>query len=285
MKLFNKNKIILILTIMLALVITGCQEETINREETPNITSNKPQEQNNQSNNKVNKEELIGQIKDVLKPIGENALKEGKLTLDGIIDKIDNEKDSIVNNNQTTTTPEGWTKSTIENLGLQNHKEIQVDGGDTSGQRQPLVKVNVGFGDRDYWGFTNEHGQLIHVIAEEIILQDDDNEPVNSSGRYYNRMADVPGTEDKTYDRGHVIADSLGGTSNAYNITPQHFYLNRHGDQAYMENNIRKAGGASQFIATIEYPNTQTQIPTNYKIDYVLKGNLANDSFPNADPR
>ena len=37
-----------------------------------------------------------------------------------------------------------------------------------------------------------------------------------------------------------MIADSLGGVSNAYNITPQNSTLNRHGDQAYMEKAIRE---------------------------------------------
>lgn len=37
------------------------------------------------------------------------------------------------------------------------------------------------FGDRQYWAFTNAHGQLVRVIADEIILQDDSSEPVNLS--------------------------------------------------------------------------------------------------------
>jgi DNA/RNA endonuclease G (NUC1) len=65
-----------------------------------------------------------------------------------------------------------------------------------------------------------------------------------------------------------VIADSLGGVSNAYNITPQNSALNRHGDQAYMEKWIRDAGGCTNFEAIITYPNTQTQIPSKYKFTY-----------------
>ena len=69
------------------------------------------------------------------------------------------------------------------------YKLIEVDGGDLSGYRQPNVVVDIGFGDREYWAFTNEHGQLVRVIADEIILQDDSNEPVTSSGRYYSDEA------------------------------------------------------------------------------------------------
>lgn len=113
---------------------------------------------------------------------------------------------------------------------------------------------------------TNEHGQLVRVIADEIVLQDDDNEPVTSSGRYYNDETKIPGVERADLDEGHTIADSLGGVSNAYNITPQESTLNRHGDQAYMEDAIRKAGGTTNFEAIITYSNTETQIPSHYKV-------------------
>ena len=46
------------------------------------------------------------------------------------------------------------------------YKLIEVDGGDLSGYRQPNVVVDIGFGDREYWAFTNEHGQLVRVIAD-----------------------------------------------------------------------------------------------------------------------
>ena len=60
--------------------------------------------------------------------------------------------------------------------------------------------------------------------------------------------------------------------------------LNRHGDQAYMEDSIRKANGATNFVAEIIYPNTKTQIPSEYKYTYTLKGNIINDNFPNLNP-
>lgn len=161
---------------------------------------------------------------------------------------------------------------------------IEVDGGDLSGYRQPNVVVDIGFGDREYWAFTNEHGQLVRVIADEIILQDDNNEPVTSSGRYYSDEAKVPGVERDDLDEGHIIADSLGGVSNAYNITPQESTLNRHGDQAYMEDALRKAGGAKNFEAIITYPNTKTQIPSSYKYTYTLRGNVIVDTFDNVNP-
>ena len=164
------------------------------------------------------------------------------------------------------------------------YKLIEVDGGDLSGYREPNVVVDIGYGDREYWAFTNEYGQLVRVIADEIILQDDSNEPVLSSGRYYSDEAKVPGVESDVLDEGHIIADSLGGVSNAYNITPQDSTLNRHGDQAYMEDAIRSAGGATNFEAIITYPNTETQIPSSYQYTYTLMGNVIVDTFDNVNP-
>lgn len=165
-----------------------------------------------------------------------------------------------------------------------DYKLIEVDGGDRSGDREPNARVDIGFGDREYWAFTNEYGQLIRVEAKEIILQDDKTEPVKSSGRYYYDEANVPGTERSYLDQGHVIADSLGGVSNAYNITPQDSTLNRHGDQAYMEKVIRDAGGVTNFVAKISYPDTETQIPDHYTYTYIMKGRTVTDDFDNVNP-
>jgi len=177
-----------------------------------------------------------------------------------------------------------WLSSKIKELGFENHKIIEVDGGDTSGYRQSLVAVDVGFGEREYWAFTNEHGQLIAVLAEKIILQDEANETLLGDGRYYPDEAKVPGTERDDLDEGHVIADSLGGVANAYNITPQNSTLNRYGDQAYMEDWIRKANGASEFVAIITYPDKSTQIPSHYSFTYILAGNVVSDEFDNFNP-
>ncbi len=158
---------------------------------------------------------------------------------------------------------------------------ISVDGGDRSGDRMENAAVDVGFGDRTYWGLTNEYGQLVYVLAEDIVLQNDETEPVNSEGRYYHDEANVQGTEKAELDQGHVIADSMGGVANAYNITPQESTLNRHGDQAYMEQVIRDAGGCTNFIAEIYYPSANTQIPSSYKFEYIVAGNPVIDEFEN----
>ncbi|WP_366162154.1 DNA/RNA non-specific endonuclease [Bacillus infantis] len=186
---------------------------------------------------------------------------------------------------KTASVPAAKETSTQSNNELfSGYKLIEVDGGDVSGYRESKVVVDIGYGDREYWAFTNEYGQLVRVIADEIILQDDSTEPVLSSGRYYSDEAKVPGVESDVLDEGHIIADSLGGVSNAYNITPQDSTLNRHGDQAYMEDAIRKAGRAANFEAIITYPNTDTQIPSSYQYTYTLKGNKIVDTFDNVNP-
>ncbi|OCA90206.1 hypothetical protein F7984_03605 [Pradoshia sp. D12] len=176
------------------------------------------------------------------------------------------------------------TKNQSKDERFSGYKRIEVDGGDLSGYREANVVVDIGFGDREYWAFTNEYGQLVRVIADEIILQDDRSEPVTSSGRYYSDEAKVPGVESDNLDEGHIIADSLGGVSNAYNITPQDSTLNRHGDQAYMEDAIRRAGGATNFEAIITYPNTKTQVPSHYQYSYTIRGNEIVDKFDNVNP-
>ncbi|WP_214711347.1 MULTISPECIES: DNA/RNA non-specific endonuclease [unclassified Exiguobacterium] len=199
--------------------------------------------------------------------------------------------------NETEPNPESKTESqeqvTVEteppdqtetNDHFTGYDLIEVEGGDLSGDREHNVVVDIGYGEREYWAFTNEHGQLVKVLADEIVLQDDELEDVTSSGRYYSDEAKVPGVEHRDLDEGHVIADSLGGVSNAFNITPQDSTLNRHGDQAYMESVIRSAGGATDFEAIITYPDTETQIPSHYEYTYTVKGNVITDSFDNVNP-
>lgn len=221
--------------------------------------------------------EAVKEEKEVV--VSENTEKNEDTT---VIDESSqvNEPDTTEIQPQAETASNG---DTIEYNGT-TYTVIEVDGGDLSGDRQANVAVNIGFGDREYWAYTNEYGQLVYVTADKIILQDDNTEPVNSDGRYYNDEAKVPGTEQEDLDEGHVIADSLGGVSNAYNITPQNSTLNRHGDQAYMEKVIRDAGGCGNFVATITYLDTTTQIPSHYHFEYTLKGENIVDDFDNVNP-
>ncbi len=230
--------------------------------------------------NTGNQQKLASQSKDeVIETKEENKTEEETKT------KEDTKLEENTKTEEYSKDDESKQTSTNEQEDIfAGYRLIEVYGGDLSGHREPNVVVDIGFGDREYYAFTNEYGQLVKVIAKEIILQDDSTEPVNSNGRYYSDEAKVPGVESKNLDEGHVIADSLGGVSNAYNITPQNSTLNRHGDQAYMEKVIRDAGGCTDFVAIITYPNTSTQIPSHYSYTYTINGNVIKDEFDNINP-
>lgn len=171
-----------------------------------------------------------------------------------------------------------------KNFDYSKYTDVPAESCSINGGRISNAKVDIGYDSsyatRDYYGYTNEYGQLFHVEANEIILQDD-NQEIPGDDRYCNDEAKVPGTEQSDLDEGHVIADSLGGVSNSYNITPQESQLNRHGMQADIEAEIRDAGGATNFIADIEYPNNQTQIPSSYTLSYTVYGQNQSHTFGN----
>jgi hypothetical protein len=115
------------------------------------------------------------------------------------------ENPSMEGNPEATDSPNDSVGETPQASIFEGYRLIEVDGGDLSGHREANVVVNIGFGDREYWAFTNEYGQLVKVIADRIILQDQNSEPVTSQGRYYPDEAKVPGTEASDLDEGHVI--------------------------------------------------------------------------------
>ncbi len=194
---------------------------------------------------------------------------------------------------QETTTEEATTKevTTSEssddnvNASLANNTLINPSACSVSGSRQANVKADIGYGDREYYGYTNSSSQLVYVTAASLEIQDDNSEVVKSSGRYCSDEAKVSGTEQSDLDEGHAIADSLGGVSNAYNITPQESTLNRHGEQYQMEEDVRTAlengHSITDFEYTITYPNTSTQIPSHYDVKYYDNGNIVTHSYDN----
>ena len=166
------KKIIGIIPII-AVLITGCSNS--------NTQSNQVENSNNSSTT-ITEESSVSKNEDSLS---------GNSNTD----------DSETSQNLVTESNSNNTEESI----FEGYKLIEVDGGDLSGHREANVVVDIGFGDREYWAFTNEYGQLVKVIAKEIILQDDSTEPVNSKGRYYVDEAKVPGVESKNLDEGHII--------------------------------------------------------------------------------
>ncbi len=189
---------------------------------------------------------------------------------------------SFFNSNKEEQVDDSEIKAKIE---AENLNVETIDACNLSGNRDANTIVNIGAGNREYYAKTNENKQLVEVYANELILQNDKKEDVKSSGRYCNDEARVEGTESSKYDQGHVIADSLGGVSNAYNITPQASELNRHGQQADMEEQLREALAAGKkvtnFHAIITYPNKKTQTPTHYQFTYKINDRKFSESFDN----
>lgn len=200
-------------------------------------------------------------------------------TTDDAKEKTESTKNSSADN--ATSSDKSTSNCTTSNDMFEGYKIVDVNYCNLSGSRQANVAVDIGYGDREYWAFTNEHGQLVKVVAKKIVPQNDNTEDVNSSGRYCGDEAKVAGVEASDLDEGHVIADSLGGVSNAYNITPQNSTLNRTGKQADMEESIRKAGGCTDFTAIITYPNTSTMTPSHYAYTYTLNGKVVKTEFDN----
>lgn len=143
--------------------------------------------------------------------------------------------------------------------------------------------MDTDYANRDYFGYTNSDRQLVYVHADNIIAQNDIEEN-GGSNRYCSDEAKVSGVEDEQLDEGHVIADSLGGVSNAYNITPQNSYLNRYGEQADVEGEMRDAlysgSEVTNFNAYITYEDN-SMIPINYQINYEIDGALKSYEYAN----
>lgn len=182
----------------------------------------------------------------------------------------------LIEEKNVSHTPEIATEANVDKL-LDN-KLIDVDSCNLSGEREKNVKVDIGmdteYANRDYFGYTNSDRQLVYVHADNIIAQNDIEEN-GGSNRYCSDEAKVSGVEDEQLDEGHVIADSLGGVSNAYNITPQNSYLNRYGQQADVEGEMRDAlysgSEVTNFNAYITYEDN-SMIPTKYQLNYEIDG-------------
>lgn len=153
---------------------------------------------------------------------------------------------------------------------------LSIDTCDLSGNRQPNVRVDIGVDttqiNREYYGYTNKHSQLVKVEAKELFLQTKEEE--QHKGRYCKDEAKVPGTEKPDLDEGHVIADALGGASNAYNITPQKSNVNRTGGSQYnLEQefiSLLKSGvRITDVVVFITYPDDHTMTPSSYEFRWV----------------
>lgn len=165
---------------------------------------------------------------------------------------------------------------------MQANSVISVDSCDTTGSRQPNVKVEVGYGSRDYYGYTNEYSQLVFVQADSLQLQNSKTEPL-IDGRYCEAQASVEGASNP-YNRGHAIGDALGGDSNAYNIFPQLTSTNSgeyNSIEIELQETLYKGGTVTDFEVLLTYPNSSTNTPSSYTMSYYLNGEYQEHTFSN----
>ncbi len=188
-------------------------------------------------------------------------------------------------------------------LKYKNNKLSERDQQDLDGSREANVKVDVGFDDpyatRDYWGYTNKHEQLVFVEADKIIIQNDtlEAEWMEGGNRYSDGVAKVEESETWRMQKGHVIADSLGGTSTAYNVCPEDETLNTSinplSPQRDLETKIKKNGekypddptwaAAENFRATMYYTNKKTNTPSKYYVSFIMSDEFWEYTFSNND--
>ncbi len=178
---------------------------------------------------------------------------------------------------------------------LKNYKYRKVAACNMSGKRAKNTVVDIGFdssyANRNYYAYTNKYGQLIRVKAALLIPQNEKYEKtiLSTNGktreyRYCYDEANVKGVS-KTYHAGHIIADSWGGVANAYNITPEYYWVNLYGGQFKMEEDFRKSAINEQTITDfdmlISYKNAKTMTPYKYTVKYKVDGVQKSTTFYN----
>ncbi len=200
---------------------------------------------------------------------------------------------------------EKWeiVKGSLKRTKIQAHVKPSIDAGyqkksrdacDLSGTRAKNAVVDIGYdsdyANRIYYAYTDKYGRIKKVEAAVIIRQAQTIEQTvfGANGtsdelRYCYDEAKVTGAVGK-YNEGHVIADSLGGVSNAYNITPEIGTVNLYGGQYKMEEEIRtaiKSGSVvTNFTMRIAYER-KSAIPSKYSATYYIDGKRISRTFEN----
>ncbi len=173
------------------------------------------------------------------------------------------------------------TSTTVDVNSLLNNPLVTRDACSTNGSREANVKADIGYADREYYAYTNEYSQLVYVTADKLVQQYKSEE--GSNNRYCNAQADVNDIQ-SGYNRGHVIGDQLGGVSNAYNIFPQLINTNSgkyNNDEIALQNTLSNGGTVTNFEAILTYPNSNSNIPSEYTVTYEVNGITETHTYAN----
>ncbi len=97
-----------------------------------------------------------------------------------------------------------------------------------------------------------------------------------------------PDTTLANYDRGHLVAETLGGPNNSWNVVPMYQWFNRRGPYRKMELTLESAlaqGKQVLFSATINYGNSDGRIPSAFEITLTqASGQPATQTLSHAIP-
>lgn len=187
---------------------------------------------------------------------------------------------------QTSIIHEGLFNNTASDFGAQasvaDNKLINIDVCSQSIVREPNVKVDIGYGNRAYYGYTNEYGQLVYVTADSLQLQNSNTEQL-IDGQYCNTQTNESNTSDE-YNSGHAIGDELGGVSNSYNLFPQLTEMNN-GKFKELEQHIESAmyqgSEVTDLRIEISYSSPEDTIPYSYEISFKIDNTEESYIFTN----
>lgn len=194
-----------------------------------------------------------------------------EISIDSPVESVATSNDSIVSDQQITA----------DISALSSNQIVTAEACDLSGYRAANAKVDIGYGDREYYGYTNEYSQLVYVQADQLIRQDVSE--TNDENRYCSGQADVDEIGGD-YNRGHAIGDELGGVSNAYNIFPQLESINNgqyNDDEMVLQDVLGSGGSITDVEIAFTYPSSSTNIPSSYTAEYTVNGVPASHSYSN----
>ncbi|GAA5533968.1 DNA/RNA non-specific endonuclease [Deinococcus aluminii] len=87
------------------------------------------------------------------------------------------------------------------------------------------------------------------------------------------------------YDGGHLVGSQLGGWGRRANMAPQNANFNR-GNYVQVENQAAKCTRLAQnsftYLARVTYPNTTTNTPSTWTLEFKLNGEVFTRTFENA---
>lgn len=171
-----------------------------------------------------------------------------------------------------------------ESVHFEGYTFIESDSEDLSEKKLPNVVVDIGFGERKYYAFTNEYGQVEKILADEVITKSSENNLYLEGEKYYREEETKVQLNNTNYVYSYLMPMSLGGQRNIYNISIQNDELSQYGPPAYIRKTINSANGCSDFSIHMVYSDTLTDIPEGYIITYTINGKVKCSEFYNTIP-